>query len=191
MVTKYLVCIVLFGLFGCSQETEITKITEAQNKPTLDNSISLVKPKDESPVKVIGDFSNVKGDGEHQWGYSVSLWKQEDKIYGLISGSDDLRLAGDPPTGIMENVKFDIKTKRLSFKAKLFTGIYEFEGVLTNKKLVGKLSITNELFSDKRPQTKAVTLRHSNEWTLLMSEYQSYSEWEADANKILKRLGPK
>lgn len=191
MVTRYLVCLVFFGLFGCSPETVIMNTAESVNKPTLDNSIPLVESSNESPIKVIGDFTNVKDDGEHAYGYSVELWTQEDKIYGLISGSDALRLSGDPPTGILENVKFDPKTKRLSFRAKLSTGVFEFEGVLTNKKLAGKLSITNELCSDKCPQTKAITLRLSKEWTSLMSEYQSYAEWEAYANEILKFRGPK
>ena len=143
-VTRYLVCMVLLALLGCSHESVITKITEAQNKPALENSIPSVKPTVESPVKVIGNFTNVKGDGEHQWGYSVALWRQDDKIHGLISGDDDLRLAGNPPLGILENVQFEPKMKKLSFRAKLSTGlvgnnvwsrdVYEFEGVLKRKR---------------------------------------------------------
>lgn len=87
IITRLLVCLVLCSLLGCSNETAITKVTEAQTKIALDNSIPVVEPKDESPVKVIGEFTNVKSNGEHQQGYSVKLWKQDNKIYGLISGS--------------------------------------------------------------------------------------------------------
>lgn len=165
---------------------------KAQNKADLDNSTPLVKAKTESPVKVVGDFSNVKGDGEHQWGYSVALWRQEDKILGLFSGSDDLRLIGDPPTGILENVRFDSKTGKLCFLAKLpEQHIYEFEGILTSKELSGKIKITNELCSDKCPKTQKITLHLSKDMTLTMEEYQSYSEWKAVAEKILELRGPK
>lgn len=193
MIIKYLIfCIVFVGLFGCSDETVITEITEAQTKPTLDNSIPLVKPKAESPVKVIGYFTNVKGDGEHQWGYSVMIWKQEDKIYGFISGDDDLRLIGDPPTGILEDVQFDSRTGKLSFIAKLPTqNVYEFEGVLMNKKLKGNIKVTNQLCADKCAKPKKITLRYSNDMTLAMQEYQSFAEWKGDYSEVLKRRGPK
>jgi hypothetical protein len=139
MATKFLAAAVLLGLLGCPNETAITRITRAQNKPVSDNSAPMVEPQVESPVKPIGHFTNVKSKGEHQWGYEVELWRQDDKIYGLISGSSHSRLVGDPPTGLLEDVKFDPKTGKLSFRAKLpgviFAGnelpgeVYEFEGV--------------------------------------------------------------
>ena len=201
IVMRYLVCLVLFSLFGCSHQIAITKVAEAQVKPALDNSNSMIESKAESPVKVIGYFTNVKGDGEHQWGYSVMIWKQEDKIYGFISGDDDLRLIGDPPTGVLENVQFDPKTKRLSFRAKLSTGligdkvwsrdVYEFDGVLTNKKLKGNIKVTNQLCAENCAKPKMITLRYSNDMTLTMQEYQSYAEWKSFADEILKFRGPK
>ena len=124
MIIRYLIgCLIFASLFGCSHKTVITTVTEAQNNPILDNSISLVENKVESPVKVIGYFTNIKNDGEHQQGYSVELWKQDDNIYGLISGSSYLRLMGDPPRGILENVQFDPKSNKISFRAKVLTAI--------------------------------------------------------------------
>ena len=159
----------------------------------------------EPRVIAIGDFSNRKSDGEHEWGYSVELWKQEDKICGLIAGSSHSRLYGDPPTGLLEDVQFDPKTGKMSFRAKLTLGlwsdrdhrnlpsqdVYEFEGVLTAKKLKGNLLTSNELCDDKCPRREQIELRRSKDSSFLMDDYQSYSEWKSYADRILNFRGPK
>lgn len=203
MVTRFLACLILLGLPGCSQKIMMTTTVEAQTRAALETPTPPVEPKPESPVKVVGDFTNVKSNGEHQWGYSVELWRQGDKIYGLISGSDSSRLIGDPPTGLLENVQFDPKTGRLSFRAKLTLGlffgvepsrdVYQFEGVLTKKKLLGSLLATNELCPDKCPEKKKISLPRSKESSSEMEEfhtYQSFAEWKAFADRILKFRGP-
>ncbi len=189
---------------GCSKESSATRVIETRIKHTTDSNL-LVEPKNESPVKVIGDYENEGGDGEHEWGYSVTLWKQEDKIYGLISGGSALRLIGDAPIGLLEDVEFDSKTGKLSFKAKLSVGsmynknegwvpsrdIYKFEGVLTEKELKGKLFITEEICGAKCNKTEKVKLKYSKEWSSLINEYPSYAEWKANYEVTLKRRGPK
>ena len=189
MAARYLVFLVLFGLFGCSNEAVTTRKTEAQSKPTANIPTSpTVKPTTEPPVKVVGDFTNVESNGEHQWGYSVEIWKQGDKIFGLISGDSISRLIGDPPTGILENVFFDAKTGKISFRAILPSDAYEFDGILTEKKLMGKLLNTTH------NKTEKITLPRSKELSSEMDEYQSfqsYEEWKVYADSILKFRGPK
>lgn len=187
----YLFCLVLFGLFGCSPETVVLNSTESVNKTTLDKPSPSVETTIESPVKVVGNFINIKDDGEHAYGYSVMLWTHESKICGLISGSDDLKLSGDPPAGLLENVEFDSNTNRFSFRAKLPSNIYKFEGILTDKKLTGKQTIIKDTCSDGCPQIKTVTLNFSEDLSSLMNEYKSYSEWKEFANEILVFRGPK
>ena len=184
-VTRCLVCILFVGLFGCSNEIAITPVTKAQTKPTANISNSpTVKPTTE-PVKVVGEFTNVESNGEHQWGYSVQIWKQGDNIFGLISGDSASRLIGDPPTGILENISFHAKTGKLSFRAILPYLTYEFDGILTKKKLTGKLLNTTHNKIEK------ITLPRSKEWSSEMDEYQSYEEWKVYADSILKFRGPK
>lgn len=193
----------LLGLFSCSNESVPTTGAESQNKPISNNAISpSVEPKIEASVNAVGEFTNVKSNGEHEWGYSVQIWQQEDKIYGLISGQSASRLIGDAPAGLLENVKFDSKTGKLSFRAKLTLGlfagkpsqnIYEFEGILTKKKLVGNLIVTNELCPDKCLEKKKITLPKSKELSSEMEEfntYKSYSDWKEYADKILSFRGP-
>jgi hypothetical protein len=199
MKAQYLACIALFGLLGgCSQQAAITPVTLAQSQHSTDKLVPIVKPKDELiPVKPIGTFMNVKTDGEHASGYTIKLWKQDDKVYGSISVHRGLM--GDPPTGILENVKFEPQTKVLSFTAKLSVGQFfdenhnnvpsqnrfEFKGTLTNKKLQGNLRMTNELCSNKCPKTRQINLPRSKEWSSAMKDYQSYAEWETFVNKFL------
>lgn len=178
MIMKLLFCLVFLNLFDCSKETLPIKTTESANNFNLQNSIQLSASKPESIFKQIGLYSNAKDNGEHTVGYFVKLWQQDNKIYGLISGTDTIRLSGDPPVGLLENVQFDSKTKKFSFQAKLTLGlfsdknhsnipskdIYEFKGFLTNKSLQGILVIKNELCSNKCLKTKSINLQHSKKW---------------------------
>lgn len=187
MALKYLVCVGLFFcLLGCSNETFTKVTTEAQSMPTSSNTPSpTIEKKDELPVKVVGDFTNVESNGEHEWGYSVQLWKQGDKIYGLFSGGSSSRLIGDPPTGILENLFFDTKTGKISFTAILPYYVYKFDGILMEKKLMGKILNTTA------NETEKITLPRSKEWSSEMDEFQSYEDWKVYADDILKFRGPK
>ncbi len=206
IVLKCLVCLAILSLFGCSHNVAMTKVAEAQVKPAMDNSNSLSESNVESPVKVIGDFTNVKIDGEHQSGYSVKLWKQDDKIYGLISGTGYLRMMGDPPTGMLENIQFDQKSNKISFQSKLLLalihespdsgyvpswGFYEFEGVLANNSLQGIIKVTDDLCGNKCPDIKKITLERSIKRSSEMDEFQTYSEWKSFGDMVTDVKIPK
>jgi hypothetical protein len=176
-----------------SEQKEIsTTVPEVLPASPIKTEIEEVK-KAESPVNPLGDFSNVQSNGEHQWGYSIELWKQDDKIYGLISGDDGTRLIGDPPTGLVENVQFDPGTKKFSFRAKLPSERFEFEGILTKKKIEGERIIKNEFCLDGCAMRKKIVFPRSKESSLEMTEYQTYrtfAEWKKFADRILKFRGP-
>lgn len=167
------------------------------------NSAIDIPAKAESPVKPFGQFMKVKGDGEHCSGYDVGLWTQDEKMYGLISVHRGL--CGDPPAGRLENVQFDPRTKKLSFKAKVSIGldynddhnyvpshdVLEFDGFLTSKRLYGTLKTTDQLCPDICKETKTIDLPRSKEFDWWTEEYKSYAEWKADMDKILARRGPR
>ncbi len=152
-------------------------------------------------VSAIGMFMDGKSDDDHALGYDVKLWKQGDKIYGLINAH--LGLMNDPPAGILENVKFDKKTGKLSFAAKLsldFTSgkkeneripthdLFEFNGILSKKSLAGKLKITNKTCTKNCVTTKTIKLPFSK--LLKLDKYKNYASWKKYANEILKTRGP-
>jgi hypothetical protein len=155
--------------------------------------------KSELPVKPLGTFMRVKSDdGEHAYGYDVALWKQGSKIYGLISAHAGL--IGDPPAGLLENVRFDPRTKKLSFTAKLSLGvdgdnvpshdIFVFEGMLTATRLAGNLLVKNEQCGKACTERKIINLPRSKEWSSSMDSFKTYAEWKKDADEILAFRGP-
>jgi hypothetical protein len=185
MTAKYLACLLFFGLAGCSGEAVITTGIDAQSRQAANISTApTVKPAAEQ-IKALGDFTNVKSNGEHQWGYSVEIWKQGNKILGLISGDSASRLIGDPPTGLLENISFDAKTGKLSFRAVLPSDVYEFDGVLTKEKLKGKLSNTGI------NKIEIITLRRAKQESSEMEEFESCEDWKKYADRILDFRGPK
>ena len=158
----------------------------------------------QSKVKVLGAFSGVKHTHDDAFGYMVKLWKEGDQIFGLFlvyTGAP-----ADPPTGILEDVKFDLRTRKLAFSTRVSTGLvssqehrrvpardrFKFEGVLTRRQLSGNLSHTNELFPERPATSKRIRLRWSAFQTdVMMPPPQSYSAWKTWVDEILRRSGPK
>ncbi len=71
-------------------------------------------------VTFVGSFSNMRYTEEHQYGDEIDLWRSGNQIFGHFLHSAGL--AGDTPTGLIEDVKYDPKNGNLSFKAKLTMG---------------------------------------------------------------------
>src|ERR671929_129905 len=71
-------------------------------------------------VRRLGVFTDMRYTVEHQYGYSVELWREKDRAFGFLLVSAGL--AGDTPTGLLEDVAYDLKTGRLTFRARLSTG---------------------------------------------------------------------
>jgi hypothetical protein len=110
-------------------------------------------------IKAVGCFVNVRSDGEHADGYSVRLWIRGSGLIGLVDYHRGL--AGDPPMGVLADVRYDSSTGELSFEAKLTSGLHyctkhkgvpshdllSFSGFLNPDKLEGKIVIEDRLDS--------------------------------------------
>ena len=154
-------------------------------------------------VKRLGVFTNMRFTREHQYGYSVELWQEKNRLFGFLLVSEGL--IGDTPTGLLEDVVFEPKTGRLTFQARLSTGstfnsnneqiptrdVYRFNGTLKSQKLTGVLEHTDALDRVATSTKKNVSLRRSKSESGSMIEARSYKEWEKEANEILKLRGPK
>jgi hypothetical protein len=71
-------------------------------------------------VKVLGNFSGVKHAHGDAFGYALKLWKEGGRVFGLLlvyTGAPS-----DPPTGILEDVKFDPRSGKLSFSSRYRPG---------------------------------------------------------------------
>jgi hypothetical protein len=156
-------------------------------------------------VEVLGNFSNVRRAGEDDaLGYTLRLWKEGNKLFGLFAAY--VGPPADPPVGILEDVKFDPRTRQLSFSARLSTGVvsgqgydhvasrdrFVFKGVLTRREVRGTLQQSNDLFPNRRPDPEKISLRHSQFLTeLMMPPPSTYAEWKTWADEVLQRSGPK
>ena len=188
MTTKYFILgWLILCLTSCSNESAQATRTDNQERTTSNNlNLSSNVPATQSLVKVVGYFTNVQSNGEHQWGYTVKIWRQDDRIYGLFSGSSSSMTVGDPPTGILVDQVFDEKTGKFSFRTTTPSRTYHFDGILTKKVLKGRIlgAITNE--------AEKIVLKRSKELSSeMMDEYASYEDWKAFADRILKFRGPK
>jgi hypothetical protein len=150
----------------------------------------------------VGQFSNMTFTEEHAYGVSVALWRQGSSVFGLLDDAEGL--AGDTPTGVLENVKFDSSNGKISFSAKLTTGLhtcaqhkdpvpsrdlFKFEGTLVKDRLEGTLTRFDAWHMEQKAQTDNVTLKKLDEVPLI--EAQSYAEWKLRVDEILKFRGPK
>ena len=158
----------------------------------------------ENTVKVLGAFSSVRHTGDDAFGYALELWQEGNHVFGLLmvyTGAPS-----DPPTGLLEDVKFDPRTRQLSFSARLSTGLvsgrgysrapardrFTFKGVLTRREVNGVLQRSNELFPNDRPTSARIRLRWSASSTELMTPPPAtYAAWKTWADEILKFRGPK
>ena len=154
-------------------------------------------------VEPIGAFTNMRFTEEHAYGYTVELWRDGDRLFGFLMVSEGL--AGDTPTGLLEDVNYDQATHRLAFRARLSMGlfydkthngapsqdVFRFKGILRKDEVTGSVEHTNMLTPEASPQREDVVLKHSAEQSGDMPVYENYEGWKRVADEILKRRGPK
>src|SRR5258708_27320323 len=165
------------------------------------------------PLHAVGEFSNMRFTDEHAYGYAVDLWRDGDSILGLFLAREGL--AGDTPTGMLENVKFNPRTGALAFTAKLTTGVtllpgggqepsrdlFDFSGTLKVGEIrLGAVSFVDGVVagtlqrSDPRQPSRSISpervelkIQRRAVWLAATS----YAEWKRQIDEILKRRGPK
>jgi hypothetical protein len=142
------------------------------------------------PITFVGEFSNMRFTEEHAYGYSVQLWREGATMFGLFLASEGL--AGDTPTGLLDDLKYDSRSGRLSFRAKLTMGVdarqqpshdlFEFDGKLSARALSGVLK--------RAAASEHINLRKLHPDSAL-DQPRTYDEWKRQTDEILRRRGPK
>jgi hypothetical protein len=153
-------------------------------------------------VAFVGEFSSMHQTSEHAYGYSVQLWRSGNELFGFLSAADGL--AGDTPTGLLEDVHFDAATGALSFTAKLSVGsvylgkgkqeathdFFTFKGTFQNEKILsGTLTHADKLQPGQVPISERLRLVKTDSHSMI--EATSYDGWKQSADRILKFRGPK
>lgn len=176
---------------------------QTKTKSNVEPSVKKITNQSNRSVKKLGVFTNMRFTAEHKYGYSVELWQEKDRVFGLFLSSEGL--SGDTPTGLLEDAALDSKTGRLTFRARLSTGmtfdksnkevptrdVFKFEGVLKNRNLTGTLTHTDASTGLATNSKKKISLAFSKSETAEMNAAQSYAEWKKAANEILAARGPK
>ena len=163
--------------------------------------------KPNSKVEVIGDFAHLDLPGEKTFGdtfgYTLQLWRERDHMFGLFAVF--VGPQADPPTGLLEHVRFDPRTHRFSFSARLTLAFvrpsgdkwvptldgFTFKGRLTRTQVSGTLQHFDVRRPDQPPISRRIKLRLSKRLTEdLMPAPASYEEWKKWADEILRRRGP-
>lgn len=91
------------------------------------------------PIQSVAGFSSVvsRDGGEHCHGYSVSLWRSPRGMFGLLE--EQAGLCGDPPCGVIRNVRLEAESGALEFRADLRGQPIRFKGTMTGRSLKGTL----------------------------------------------------
>jgi hypothetical protein len=157
---------------------------------------------DTASIQVIGAFSDMQFTEDHAYGHVVELWRTGNCVFGLFQASEGL--AGDTPTGILTNLRYNPTTRELSFTAKLTMGtttapgsndwvpsrdLFAFRGRLDQKMLKGELRHSNQLRPDLPPAIRPLTLRRSTDEPGISAA--TYGEWRSWVESILQFRGPK
>jgi hypothetical protein len=144
----------------------------------------------QAPITFVGEFSNMRYTEEHAYGYSVQLWREDATVFGLFLASQGL--AGDTPTGLLDDLKYDARSGKLSFKARLTMGIdarqqpthdlFGFDGALSARAASGVLKhgAASERINLRKLQPDAA-----------LPQPRTYDEWKRQTVEILRRRGPK
>jgi len=157
--------------------------------------------KDDASIVYLGLFSNMEYTEEHAYGSDVELWRQDDRYFGLFSHSEGL--AGDTPTGTLDDLKFDPISGNLSFRAKLTTGdhyckvhdgvpsrdLFKFKGKWAGKQIRGTLKTFDALHPDDEPKVEKTVFKKTRDedW----ADLTTYGAWKKWVKDIFEFRGPK
>lgn len=160
----------------------------------------LVAESSHAPVTPVGEFSNMHVQNEHCSGYSIRLWKSGEKLYGIFLACNGL--AGDTPTGLLDDVMWDSVSQHISWKAKLTLGSdvlesgaqvpskddFSFAGVFKGNVISGKLTAHDQADPDADVSTRSIRLpRGPNE----LDSFADYGAWKRATDALLKLRGPR
>jgi hypothetical protein len=165
--------------------------------------MAVPKPEQQGTIKAIGCFANVRSDGEHADGFSVRLWLRGGEIIGLIDYHRGLM--GDPPMGILTDVRFESSTGKLSFKAKLSSGLHScrnhksvpshdllsFQGFLRSDRMEGNILVEDQLDSPPTIVDTRQNFPMRKDDDCISESYENTDAWWLYWKPIYKVRGPR
>jgi len=147
-----------------------------------------------------GAYDDFRFTEEHQYGHGLELWRVGEELVGFLLIAEGLQ--GDTPTGLLEDVAFDVKTGRISFGARLSCGthvcrqhrdvpsrdLYRFDGVLRSDRVEGLLTRVDGLHPGQEQRAERVVLKKQRE---ALPVFKTLPAWQQHAQWILGMRGPR
>lgn len=185
-ITKRFALLCLTILFGISCTTATFAASSASTYPA---------------ITYVGTFTDIRPAGENQHGFQVSLWQQKNTVIGILYHAEGA--AGNTPRGYIQNVQLQPKSGKLSFDAKLTTGmhtcdehknvpsqdLFSFKGILQRNALKGRITYRNVLHSAATEQSVKVTLAKDKSQKL--ESFESVDAWQQHYAADMQQFGPK
>jgi hypothetical protein len=155
----------------------------------------------------LGEWSNVvvsQGEDPHAYGYSLTLWKHNGQLVGFLS--EYVGPTADAPIGPLQDLTFDSDSGKLSFSAKMTTGVtfsaghkdgapsrtlYKFSGVLSKSEVMGTLVTEDHLDNTAPTQLELGLKAQTNPNQVSSWNQKTFQEWEQFYAPILRARGPK
>lgn len=122
----------------------------------------------------------------HCHGYSIYLWKHRDTLFGLLHRHQGL--CGDPPCGVLDEIKLNPANKRISFKVDMAETRYSFAGTLDKELLTG--TITEQWQGSPSVQEESVRLQRQKD-DGLEEQFDSLEAWHRTHDPITRCHGVK
>lgn len=156
----------------------------------------------DGPLTPIGCFADVVADGDYEDGYSAQLWSMGGGIVGLAAVHRGP--IGEAMLGVMDDVRHDPGTGRISFTAKLTVDVHScaihtnvpshdvlsLDGVLTGGTLDGGVSMENQV--DSRPLSGDFRgVRMQRDPGCALDSYANRAAWLRAWEPVLAARGPK
>jgi len=148
----------------------------------------------EESVVWVGAFDDFRFTEEHQYGYGVDLWRQQNAVLGLFFVAQGL--TGDTPRAVLEDAQHNLTSGSVSFGARLTRGthscrrhenvpareIYRFEGRLEPHRLVGELTRVDVLHPGAPFETLRLELKRARDRE--QTQFESLSAWWAFVERV-------
>ena len=120
----------------------------------------------------------------HCNGYSIYLWKHKDTLFGLLHRHQGL--CGDPPCGVLDEIKLNPTNKRISFKVDMAETRYSFSGTLDKELLTG--TITEQWQGSPLVQEESVRLQRQKD-DYMEERFDSLEAWHRAHDPITRCQG--